>query len=64
MKKNILSGDLASTELLSLERVSQHLVSSLWISNIANLGRISHHNDLVLKHELLLSLELVGEVRR
>ena len=62
MKKNILSGDLASTELLSLGRVSQHLVASLWISK---LGRITHHNDLVLEHErllLLLSLELIGEV--
>jgi len=59
MKKNILSGDLGSTELLSLGLMSQYLVASLWISN---LGRISHHNHLVLKH-VLLSLELAGEIR-
>ena len=59
MKKNILIGDLCSTELLSLGLVPQHLVASLWISN---LGRITHHNHLVLQHELL-SLELAGEVR-
>lgn len=59
MKKNILVGDLGSTKLLSLRLVPQHLVASLWISN---LRRITHHYDLVLQHELL-SLELAGEVR-
>ena len=59
MKKNILIGDLGSTELLSLGIVPQHLVASLWIPN---LGRIAHHNDLVL-HHVLLSLELAREVR-
>ena len=59
MKKNILIGDLCSTELLSLGCVPQNLVASLWISN---LGRITHHNHLVLQHELL-SLELAEEVR-